>query len=322
MVVRLGLDGERLALDERDDPGVADECRAHELGPDPLGGVPELTQQRGDLDTVERDRRARNVLWAQCSLHVWASVSSSTSVGSRPRAAKWSRMTRQLGGIERQRSCRVDGGEARVVEAADFDDLGECGVARAGMEDRLDAMRRPTLDHRVGDHPAHQRVDRGAVAARRELDAPSGRGRRHRHVELRRGVDDGIGGDVGDAGVEGDLDGVGRRRRARPTWPSAGSGSARKPARRRRSSSFNSPSTKAMSRTATGPGSSRWMAAAAAAMALPRGSSPIVEMVSRDPAGTVPTLQRRSEDVPGSDAASIAWSPWPTKNARRRPGSC
>ena len=27
---------------------------------------------------------ARNVLWAQCSLHVWASVSSSTSVGSRP----------------------------------------------------------------------------------------------------------------------------------------------------------------------------------------------------------------------------------------------
>ena len=36
---------------------------------------------------------ARNVLWAQCSLHVWASVSSSTSVGSRPTDSKWSRMT-------------------------------------------------------------------------------------------------------------------------------------------------------------------------------------------------------------------------------------
>ena len=36
---------------------------------------------------------ARNVLWAQCSLHVWARVSSSTSVGSRPAARKWSRIT-------------------------------------------------------------------------------------------------------------------------------------------------------------------------------------------------------------------------------------
>ena len=41
---------------------------------------------------------ARNVLWAQCSLHVWASVSSSTSVGSRPRAVKWSRMTTSSSG--------------------------------------------------------------------------------------------------------------------------------------------------------------------------------------------------------------------------------
>jgi hypothetical protein len=29
---------------------------------------------------------ARKVVWAQCSLHVWASVSSSASVGSRPAA--------------------------------------------------------------------------------------------------------------------------------------------------------------------------------------------------------------------------------------------
>ncbi len=34
--------------------------------------------------------RARNVLCAQCSLHVWASVSSSTSVGSRPTPRKCS----------------------------------------------------------------------------------------------------------------------------------------------------------------------------------------------------------------------------------------
>ncbi len=38
------------------------------------------------VSPVGRVIRARNVLWAQCSLQVWAIISSSTSVGSRPSA--------------------------------------------------------------------------------------------------------------------------------------------------------------------------------------------------------------------------------------------
>ena len=91
----------------------------------------------------------------------------------------------------------------------------------------------------------------------------------------RRGVDDGVGGGVGDARVEGDLDArrvvVGHvpRRRLQQRVGEEGGEAAR-------SSPSNSPSTKAMSLTVTGPGRSRWLAAAAAAMALARGSSPIV----------------------------------------------
>ncbi len=49
--------------------------------------------------------RARKVLWAQCSLHVWASVSSSTSVGARPALRKCSAMAcSSAGSSDRPRS--------------------------------------------------------------------------------------------------------------------------------------------------------------------------------------------------------------------------
>ena len=54
VVVRLGLEGQRLTLDERDDAGVADERRADELGVDPLGGVAELAEQGSDLHDHRR----------------------------------------------------------------------------------------------------------------------------------------------------------------------------------------------------------------------------------------------------------------------------
>ena len=84
---------------------------------------------------------------------------------------------------------------------------------------------RPVLDDRVGDEPAQQHVGVVVGRARRELDAPAGGRRGDRHAELGAGVDDGVGGAVGDAGMERDLDPVAVR--ARPTMPVCSSGSAR-----------------------------------------------------------------------------------------------
>ena len=94
VVVGLGLQRERHVAGEADDPGVADERRFHER----RGDLRRCTRAgRRSATVAERPSsvviRARNVLWAQCSLHVWASVSSSTSVGSRPSASKWAWMT-------------------------------------------------------------------------------------------------------------------------------------------------------------------------------------------------------------------------------------
>ena len=61
------------------------------------------------------------------------------------------------------------------------------------------------LDDRVGDQAPQQHVGIGERRARRQLDAPArGRGV-DGHAELGGGTDDGLGGAVGHAGVEGDL---------------------------------------------------------------------------------------------------------------------
>ena len=46
--------------------------------------------------------RPLSVLCEQCSLHVWASVSSSQSVGSRPRDSKCARIAQHLGEAQRE----------------------------------------------------------------------------------------------------------------------------------------------------------------------------------------------------------------------------
>ena len=55
---------------------------------------------------------ARKVLWAQCSLQVWASVSSSTSVGSRPLPDGEALHRVQLRGLEGETSLHAELGEA------------------------------------------------------------------------------------------------------------------------------------------------------------------------------------------------------------------
>ena len=328
VVVRLGLEGERRRPSTNDTiPALPTNAERTNGASIRVGGVAELAQQRRRSRSPSSVMiAARNVLCAQCSLHVWASVSSSTSVGSRPRAGSgrgWraARRGRAPAPARRRAAARPSSSRPRI---GDRPRRPAASPSRDGRPARcvpVPSARSPGWRSRG----AAGRRRCVAVAARRELDAPAGRRRRHRHAELRGGVDDGVGGDVGDAGVEGDLDGVGRRRRARPTWPSAAADRRGSAPRRRRSLVVELAVDEGDVATRDGAGKLEVDGRRCGGDGPPRGSSPIVEMVSRDPAGTAPTLQRRSEDVPSemSDAASIAWSPWPTKpNARRRPGSC
>ena len=76
------------------------------------------------------------------------------------------------------------------------------------MEDGLDAVGSPSFDDRICDDAPEQGVDRRRGATRRELDAPTGRCRGHWNDQLRCGVADRVGIGVGDARMQGDLDGV------------------------------------------------------------------------------------------------------------------
>ena len=101
---------------------------------DGVGRGAQLIEQRRELDPVRCATPARNVLCAQCSLHVWAIVSSSTSVGSRPSASKWSRTATSSAGIEGQGALVAEPGEAAGVEAAHGDRLHAAGGVVAGVE--------------------------------------------------------------------------------------------------------------------------------------------------------------------------------------------
>ncbi len=158
---------------------------------------------------------ARNVLWAQCSLHVWASVSSSTSVGSRPTAVKWSRMTASSSGS--RASDRAAPRRARPASSRSRTATTSTSRCVVGARVELGRRRggRPALDDRVGDEAPHQDVGVGAGG---HDDAPPGRRGGHGNAELRGGVDDGLGRAIGHTGVQRDLDAVGR---GRPTSRSA-----------------------------------------------------------------------------------------------------
>ena len=112
----------------------------------------------------------------------------------------------QLLGVEGQRPLDAEGGEGVVVEPAHRDRLRRWAVVGAGMEHRLGRPRGPVLDDRVGDDASQQEVGAGGVGPGRELDPPAGGGGGDRQPELGAGVHDGVGGGVGDAGVERDLD--------------------------------------------------------------------------------------------------------------------
>ena len=259
---------------------------------------------------------ARKVLWAQCSLHVWASVSSSTSVGSRPcrRKCVWTAAS-SAGSRARARcvlsSTRRSGSRSRsgIVST-------QGGSARARMEVGLGDARRPLLDDGVGDEPTQQSLGGLGVGVRGELEAPSGGGRDHRNAELVRSLDDGVGRGVGDAGMECDLDA--RVGPVRSHVPVCSSGSARIPSSRRRSPSDSSPSTNTTSATPTGPSSVSPSVAAPAATALARGSVSRERTVNRcigpgpDPAAltdpTLGTVVRRHEASERNVRATTALS--------------
>ena len=98
--------------------------------------------------------RARKVLWAQCSLHVWASVSSSTSVGARPALRKCSAMACSSAGSSEQAAVAVEGRQRIVVESLEVHELDPDVGGRLGIDERrLDGSDRPSFDDRVGEQP-------------------------------------------------------------------------------------------------------------------------------------------------------------------------
>ena len=63
----------------------------------------------------------------------------------------------------------------------------------------------PVLDDRIGDQAPEENVGIGERRVRWQLDTPARGGGVHGHAELGGGTDHGLGGAVGDAGVQGDL---------------------------------------------------------------------------------------------------------------------
>ena len=156
---------------------------------------------------------ARNVLWAQCSLHVWASVSSSRSVGSRPSDLEVVADHPQFRRIERQRTRPVDVGERVVIEAAHRDHF---GATRRRVDlgwGQVDDAVRPPFDDRVGDQTVDEFVDRRVVDVVVELDPPGAPGVVDVDADGGGGVEDRVDVAVGDAGERGHLDGTAGRDR-------------------------------------------------------------------------------------------------------------
>ena len=151
---------------------------------------------------------ARNVLWAQCSLHVWASVSSSTSVGSRPLGtevvADRRPAPRGRGPAPARRRARARPASSRSRIGIDRRRArrrrcpgGRPGSTGAGVQCSMIGLAIEPAQQHVGvaaSVPVGNSMRRPVAAA--PTATPS----------WRRGVDDGVGGGVGHAGVERDLD--------------------------------------------------------------------------------------------------------------------
>ena len=206
VVVGLGLEGDGRALAERHDAGVADERRAHERSGDRVRRLAQLGQQRRHLGAViDGDRGTERLVRAVLAPRLGQGLQ--LDVGRvAPGGVEVDLDGEQLLGVEGERTRGAEPSERVGREAADRDRLHAGDVVGAGVQWRRGRARGPVLDDRVGDEPPQQHVDGVVGCAGRELDAPSGGRRGDRQAELSTGVDHRLGGAVGDAGVQRDLD--------------------------------------------------------------------------------------------------------------------
>ena len=119
---------------------------------------------------------ALNVLWAQCSDQVWARVSSSASVGSRPIEAEVGLDGPHLAGVERQQPVPAEVGQLVVAQAGQRhrrDDQPGCDLRREGRRQLAAAA---ALDGRVGQQPVDQHLDVVVVEVTAQLVAAGGGG--------------------------------------------------------------------------------------------------------------------------------------------------
>ena len=120
VVVGLGLEGDRRAGDERDDPGVADERRPHERGGD---GVGRAAQQAEQIDRLARavgggDVGAERLVGAVLAPRLGQRLQ--LDVGRiAPGRSEVVTDDRQLRGVEGQRPRGAEASEPGVVEVAD-----------------------------------------------------------------------------------------------------------------------------------------------------------------------------------------------------------
>ena len=158
MVVGLGLEGDRRARRERDDPGVADERRAHERRGDAVGGVAQLAEQVDARRPSVGDRGPERLVGAvlaprlgeRLQLDVGRVAAERREVVADRRPAPRGRgpaTARRRGGRGRRRRGRAPGSTSTA--GASSEPGWRSGVGRA---------RRPVLDDRVGDDPSQEHV--------------------------------------------------------------------------------------------------------------------------------------------------------------------
>ncbi len=214
MVVRLGLEGDGRALGELDDAGVAHEGRTDEGSIEILGAAAELREQRFDRALVrpalvDLDGRSERLVGAVLAPGLGEYLD--LDIGDVPsQALVLVADGAQLLDVEVQRAVLVEFRQTVVVEPSNRDDVDD-GCGDGGVDHRrFDGPGGPSLDDGVRDEPADDVVGHLGRDPTVELDAPAHGGAGHVQAEHPRGVQDGVGGGVGDAGEQRDLDAVGR----------------------------------------------------------------------------------------------------------------
>ena len=183
------------------------------------------------------------------------------------------------------------------VEPRDRHDLGLAGAMAVGVEHRLDRLERPTLDHRVGDDAAHDRLGLvvGSTPVPNSIAATGGgAGDRHARAATRRASACAAAPSVTPGQVR-DLDPGSDR--CVDHEPDLEQRVDEELVQRPESTSSRSPSTKTRSATVTSgaSGSGAPSCSAADLIAAPRGSGSIDRIVSRWRRVTGPTLGVRAD---------------------------